>query len=326
MSVQVPGFPGMSSQSPGGAPDRGPPPATGNRGRAPCAARWRRNVSVTVMLTRAGSVPGTGTESSAVPRLVPGGCALPGWPRASRAIPCPVAKPLSSTTLISQRECGDRAAAAASWRARAGSRGPSSRLSPARSARHCRVASGTVTSAAGRTGACGASGSSQSQPAPPGSGPPFPAPDGPAPPRPPPPGPGSPGSSGDAGGPGGCGASGGCGSGGPEGSGGAAAANAIRSAAGIPPSRSRYACACRRLVPQSGNAPDSSYARARATTLACPARASAAGRSRPDRPAVPASSRNTVTRAVRSAFFRRRSATSGATASAARHASRSACG
>src|SRR6202044_2969090 len=51
--------------------------------------------------------------------------------------------------MISQREAGERAAAAARSRARAGSSGPSSLLSPARSARACRAASGPVTSARG---------------------------------------------------------------------------------------------------------------------------------------------------------------------------------
>ena len=58
--------------------------------------------------------------------------------------------------------------------------------------------------------------------------------------------------------------------------------------------------------------------------VAWPVRAWAVGRSRPDRPAAPDSSRNRVTRArLRSAAVRRRSAMSGATARAARQASRS---
>ena len=198
----------------------------------------------------------------------------------------------------------------------AGSRGPSSRFSPARSARPCRVASGTVTS--GSTGPAPGRADRRAVVAVPG-------------PEPPPGSSPSPGSFAAARVPVAAVA--------PAAAAGAAA-RIPAVAVGSPPSgscavrvpavtgpgrRPRRALSGRfrgggagerdrvvgghaveqvqvgqrlqALPVWPGNAPDASYCPARATTLACPASACAAGRSRPDRPTAPDSSRNTVTRA-----------------------------
>jgi hypothetical protein len=85
-------------------------------------------------------------------RIPPGGSCPPGLRRfAGRAQPCPTACPSWSVTVTHQVDRGLRAAAAARSRARSGSMRPVPGVSPARSARPSRVASGTVRVTARRT-------------------------------------------------------------------------------------------------------------------------------------------------------------------------------